>query len=88
MKAEPSWLIPLKPIESVELFIGYNISDHFRPEKLAATLRCLKPEKSPGLDSIFPELYLSQRLSNHGFAISSLHLMTTTYIWHAGQTTN
>ena len=34
---------------------GYNISEPFRPEELAVPLRRLKPGKSPGLDSIFPE---------------------------------
>ena len=33
---------------------GYSISEPFRPEEFAAALRCLKPGKSPGLDSIFP----------------------------------
>jgi len=35
---------------------GHNISEPFRLEELAAALRRLKPGKSPGLDSIFPEL--------------------------------
>jgi len=34
---------------------GHSISEHFRPEEFAAALRRLKPGKSPGLDSIFPE---------------------------------
>jgi len=34
---------------------GDSIYEPFRPEKLAAALRCVKPGKSPGLDSIFPE---------------------------------
>jgi len=34
---------------------GHSISEPFGPEELAAALRCLKPGKSPGLDSIFPE---------------------------------
>jgi len=37
---------------------GHSISEPFRPEELAAALRCLKPGKSPGLDSIFPEFIL------------------------------
>jgi len=37
---------------------GHNISEPFRPEEFAAVLRCLKPGKSPGLDSIFPEFIL------------------------------
>jgi len=34
---------------------GHNISEPFKPEELAAALRRLKPGKSPGLHSIFPE---------------------------------
>jgi len=34
---------------------GHSISEPFRPEEFAAALRRLKPGKSPGLDSIFPE---------------------------------
>jgi len=37
---------------------GRSISEPFRPEELAAGLRRLKPGKSPGLDSIFPEFIL------------------------------
>jgi len=37
---------------------GHNTSEPFRPEELAAALRRLKPGKSPGLDSIFPEFIL------------------------------
>jgi len=37
---------------------GYSISDPFRPEELTAALRCLRPGKSPGLDSTFPEFIL------------------------------
>jgi len=37
---------------------GHSISEPFRPEKFAAALRRLKPGKSPGLDSIFPEFIL------------------------------
>jgi len=37
---------------------GHSISDPFSPEELAAALRRLKPGKSPGLDSIFPEFIL------------------------------
>ena len=37
---------------------GHSISEPFRPEELAAALRCLKPGKSPGLDSMFPEFIL------------------------------
>jgi len=37
---------------------GHSISEPFRPEEFAAALRCLKPGKSLGLDSIFPEFML------------------------------
>jgi len=37
---------------------GHSISEPFRPKELAAVLRCPKPEKSPGLDSIFLEFKL------------------------------
>jgi len=37
---------------------GHSISEPFRPEEFAATLRRWKPEKSPVLDSIFPECIL------------------------------
>jgi len=40
---------------------GHSISEPFRPEELAAALKRLKPEKSPGLDSIFPEFILCAR---------------------------
>jgi len=36
----------------------HSISEPFRSEELAAALRRLKPGKSPGLDSIFPEFIL------------------------------
>jgi len=36
--------------------LDHSISGLFRPEELAAALRRLKPGKSLGLDSIFPEL--------------------------------
>ena len=37
---------------------GHSISEPFRPAELAASHRRLKPGKSPGLDSIFPEFIL------------------------------
>ena len=37
---------------------GHSISQPFRPEEFAAALRRLKPRKSRGLDSIFPEFVL------------------------------
>jgi len=64
-----------------ELFDLWNIptpkencvSSPFRPEELAITLGHLKPGKSLGLESIFPEFSLHSmpgQLSNLGFAIS------------------
>ena len=49
---EPSdlWKIPTPE--------GHSISERFRPEEFSAALRRLKPGKSPGLDSIFPEFIL------------------------------
>jgi len=38
--------------------VSHSISETFRPNELAAALRRLKPGKSPGLDSIFPEFVL------------------------------
>jgi len=64
-------LFDLWKIPSTE---GHSIFEPFRPEKLAAPLRCLKPEKSPGLDSIFPEFIPhAGSVSNLDFATSSLH---------------
>ena len=37
---------------------GHSISEPFRPEEFAAAFSRLKPRKSPGLDSIFPEFIL------------------------------
>jgi len=37
---------------------GHSISEPFRPEEFDAALTHLKPGKSPGLDSIFPEFIL------------------------------
>ena len=37
---------------------GKNTSGPFKPEELAIALRRLKPGRSPGLDSIFPEFVL------------------------------
>jgi len=37
---------------------GHSISEPYRPEEFAAALRRLKPGKSLGLDSIFPEFIL------------------------------
>ena len=51
---------------------GHSISEPFRPEELTAALRRLKPGRSPGLDSIFPEFIFHGLLSNLGFASSSL----------------
>jgi len=40
---------------------GCSIFDLFRPKELSAALMCLKPGKSPGLDSIFLEFTLNTR---------------------------
>jgi len=40
---------------------GHSISEPFRPEEFTIALRRLKPGKSPGLDSIFPEFILHAR---------------------------
>ena len=37
---------------------GHSISEPFKPEELIVALRRLKPGKSPGLDTIFPEFIL------------------------------
>ena len=42
---------------------GNSIAGPFRPEELAAALRCLKPGKSLGPDSIFPEYIFHARLA-------------------------
>jgi len=52
---------------------GNSSSGPFAPEELAAALRHLKPEKSQGLDSIFPEFTLHAGSAfKPWFAISSL----------------
>jgi len=40
---------------------GHSITEPFRPEEFVPSLRRLKPGKSPGLDSIFPEFILHAR---------------------------
>jgi len=47
------WKIPIPE--------GHSISEPSRPEEFAAALRRLKPGKSLGLDSIFPEFILYAR---------------------------
>jgi len=47
------WMIPTPE--------GHSISEPFRPEEFSAALRRLKPGKTPGLDSIFPEFILHAR---------------------------
>jgi len=44
------WKIPIPE--------GHSIYEPFRQEELAAAFGRLKPGKSPGLDSIFPEFIL------------------------------
>jgi len=41
----------------------HSISEPFRPEEFAAALTRLKPGKSPGVDSIFPEFILQAGLT-------------------------
>ena len=44
MKAEPSWLIPLKPIENVELFIEiYFESEYWKTDFWIQKLKDLNP---------------------------------------------
>jgi len=44
MKAEPSWLIPLKPIENVELFIEiYFESEYSKTDFWIRKLKDLNP---------------------------------------------
>jgi len=63
---------------------GHSISESFRPEELAA-LRHLKPGKSPGLDSIFPEfiLHAASALKSWfcDFLSSWMHHLKITKIW-------
>jgi len=64
---------------------GHNISEPFRPEEFAAALRCLKPGKSPGLDTIFPEFILHAGLALKSwycdFLNSSMHQLKIPKIW-------
>jgi len=48
----------LSDISKIPTPEGYSIFGPFWPEEVAATLRRLKPGKTPGLDSIFPEFIL------------------------------
>ena len=59
----------------------------FRPEEFTAALRRLKPGKSPGLDSIFPEFiayFTPGRLSNLGSATSSVPACTNSKFERSG----
>jgi len=53
---------------------GHSIFDSFKPEALAAALRRLKPGRSPGLDSIFPEFILH---AGSGLKLWFCDLLTT-----------
>jgi len=65
---------------------GNNISGPFRPEELAAALRRLKPGKSPGLDSIFPEfIFHAGSALNLGFATSLLSLCANSKFQRSGE---
>jgi len=66
---------------------GHSISETFRPEELPAALRRLKPGKSLGLDSIFPQFILhaksvlKSRFCN--FLISCMHQLKIPKIWRS-----
>ena len=57
---EPTRLVnkELSDLQKIPTPEGHSIFEPFRPAELAAALRRLKPGKSPGLDSIFPEFIL------------------------------
>jgi len=64
---------------------SHSISEPFRPEELAAALIGLKPGKSPGLDSIFPEfiLHAGSALKSWfcDFLSSCMHQLKIPKIW-------
>jgi len=64
---------------------GQSISEPFRPEELAAAFRRLKPGKSLGLDSIFPEfiLHAGSALKSWfcDFLTSCMHQLKIPKIW-------
>jgi len=64
---------------------GHSISDPIRPQELAAALRRLKPVKSLGLDSIFPELIFHARSALKswfcGFLTSYVRQLKILKIW-------
>jgi len=64
---------------------GHSISEPFRPEELDAALRRLKPGKSPGLDSIFPEFILHDGSALKSwfcdFLTSCMHQLKILKIW-------
>jgi len=68
---------------------GHSISEPFRPEELAAALRRLKPGKSPGLDSIFPEFifHAGSALKSWfcDFLISCMRQLKIPKIWRIAQ---
>ena len=62
---------------------GHSNSETFTPEELAAALRRLKPGKSPGLDSIFPEfiLHAGSALKSRDFLSSYMRQIKIPKIW-------
>jgi len=55
---------------------GHNISDPFRPEELAAALRCLRENPWVWIPSSQSLYSMPDQLSNLGFAVSSLPACT------------
>ena len=65
---------------------GHSISEPFRQEELAAALRRLKPRKSPGLGSIFPEFILHGGSAlNLGFATSLVPACANSKLQRSGE---
>ena len=67
----------------------HSISKPFRPEEFDAALRRLKPGKSPGLDSIFPEFVLHAGSALKpwfcDFLTSCMHQLSMPKIWRRAQ---
>jgi len=63
----------------------HSISEPFRREEFVAALRCLKPGKSQGLDSIFPKFILHARSALKSwfcnFLTSCMHQLKIPKIW-------
>ena len=64
---------------------GHSTSEPFRPEELADALGRLKPRKSPGMDSIFPEFILQTESALKSwfchFFISCMRQLKIPKIW-------